>query len=287
MGEVYRARDARLGREVAVKVIAAESATDPDRLARFEQEARAAAALNHPSILAVFDIGPGSPAHGPYIVSELLEGETLAGGWRAASCRCGPRWRSASRSPGRSPRRTTRASCTGIARGSSPRLATDERIVYALDGELWSAAFDAATLTIGVPRRVGVTVMTNAGGLANFAVAGETLAVADGGSNLRQLVIYDRAGRRQVLTDPPRRFFSNAVPSPDGTLIAAGLNDTSGAKIVEYDLARNVLSTAFEALPVSYVEWAPGGRLLAYESGANALRTLVPGTETVSPPLFA
>jgi serine/threonine protein kinase len=62
---------------VAVKVIAAESATDPDRLARFEQEARAAAAINHPNILAVFDIGPGSTAHGPYIVSELLEGETL------------------------------------------------------------------------------------------------------------------------------------------------------------------------------------------------------------------
>jgi eukaryotic-like serine/threonine-protein kinase len=78
MGEVYRARDTRLGRDVAVKVIAAESATDPDRLARFEQEARAAAALNHPNILAVFDIGPGSAAHGPYIVSELLEGETLA-----------------------------------------------------------------------------------------------------------------------------------------------------------------------------------------------------------------
>ncbi len=77
MGEVYRARDTRLGRDVAVKVIAAESATDPDRLARFEQEARAAAALNHPNILAVFDIGPGSAAHGPYIVSELLEGETL------------------------------------------------------------------------------------------------------------------------------------------------------------------------------------------------------------------
>ncbi len=77
MGEVYRARDTRLGREVAVKVIAADSATDPDRLARFEQEARAAAALNHPNILAVFDIGPGSAEHGPYIVSELLEGETL------------------------------------------------------------------------------------------------------------------------------------------------------------------------------------------------------------------
>ncbi len=75
MGEVYRARDTRLGRDVALKVIAADVAADSGRLARFEQEARAAAALNHPHIVAVFDIGQSE--HGPYIVSELLEGETL------------------------------------------------------------------------------------------------------------------------------------------------------------------------------------------------------------------
>src|SRR6185436_2559249 len=74
MGEVYRARDTRLARDVAIKVLPA-GITDPDRLARFEQEARAAAALNHPNILAVFDIGAHDAA--PYIVMELLEGETL------------------------------------------------------------------------------------------------------------------------------------------------------------------------------------------------------------------
>ena len=58
MGEVYRARDQRLGREVAVKVLPAESSTDPDRLRRFEQEATAAGALNHPNLVAVFDVGP-------------------------------------------------------------------------------------------------------------------------------------------------------------------------------------------------------------------------------------
>ncbi|MDE3135074.1 MAG: serine/threonine-protein kinase, partial [Acidobacteriota bacterium] len=75
MGEVYRARDTRLGRDVAVKVLPASFASDPERLRRFEQEARAVAALNHPNILAVYDIG----AHGgaPYLVTELLEGETL------------------------------------------------------------------------------------------------------------------------------------------------------------------------------------------------------------------
>ncbi len=75
MGEVYRARDPRLGRDVAIKVLPMAFSADPARLRRFEQEARAAAALNHPGILAVYDIGTDNGA--PYIVSELLEGETL------------------------------------------------------------------------------------------------------------------------------------------------------------------------------------------------------------------
>lgn len=75
MGEVYRARDSRLGREVAVKVLPASFAAEDERLRRFEQEARATGALNHPNILAVFDIGSHQGA--PYVVSELLDGDTL------------------------------------------------------------------------------------------------------------------------------------------------------------------------------------------------------------------
>jgi eukaryotic-like serine/threonine-protein kinase len=75
MGEVYRARDTRLGRDVALKILPESFSRDSDRLHRFEQEARAVAALNHPNILAVFDIGQHNCA--PFLVSELLEGESL------------------------------------------------------------------------------------------------------------------------------------------------------------------------------------------------------------------
>src|ERR1700730_14191947 len=75
MGEVYRARDERLKRDVAIKVLPPMFSADADRLRRFEQEAQSAGGLNHPNITAVYDRGPHDGA--PYIVTELLEGETL------------------------------------------------------------------------------------------------------------------------------------------------------------------------------------------------------------------
>ncbi len=75
MGEVYRARDPRLSREVAIKVLPSSLSRDPDRLRRFEQEARAAGALNHPNVLTVHDVGTHDET--PYLVSEILEGGTL------------------------------------------------------------------------------------------------------------------------------------------------------------------------------------------------------------------
>src|SRR3954462_8207913 len=75
MGEVYRARDTRLGRDVAIKVLPESLATDPDRLQRFQQEARVLSALNHPNLLAVYDVGVQDGVN--YLVSELLEGQTL------------------------------------------------------------------------------------------------------------------------------------------------------------------------------------------------------------------
>jgi Tol biopolymer transport system component len=83
MGEVYRALDSRLGRVVAIKVLPASYSADAERLQRFVQEARSAAALNHPNILSIFDIGEAGGA--PYIVSELLEGQTLRERLRAGA----------------------------------------------------------------------------------------------------------------------------------------------------------------------------------------------------------
>src|SRR5437870_7937704 len=84
MGDVYRARDTRLTRDVAIKVLPAVFARDPDRLARFEREARAVAAINHPNILSVHDIGSADvvdrdagAVRATYMITELLDGETL------------------------------------------------------------------------------------------------------------------------------------------------------------------------------------------------------------------
>src|SRR6266545_4950576 len=77
MGEVYRARDTRLRREVAVKVLPVEVANDPSRCQRFELEARAVAALNHPNIVAIHDVGAENGVF--YMVSELVDGESLSG----------------------------------------------------------------------------------------------------------------------------------------------------------------------------------------------------------------
>src|SRR5499426_3482053 len=75
MGDVYLARDTQLGRDVAVKVLPSTYSDDKERLHRFEQEACAASALNHPNILSIYDVGTNDSS--PYVVSELLEGQTL------------------------------------------------------------------------------------------------------------------------------------------------------------------------------------------------------------------
>jgi serine/threonine protein kinase len=112
MGEVYRAHDTQLRRDVAIKVLHEAAGTDRDRLRRFEQEALATAALNHPNILAIFDVGIHDDQ--PFVVSELLEGRTLRETLSAGALTSGKRWRMRYRSRRDSEPRTRKASSIAI-----------------------------------------------------------------------------------------------------------------------------------------------------------------------------
>ena len=116
MGEVWRARDTVLGREVAVKLLKPEYADDPTFRARFEAEARHAAALHHPGIASVFDYGLLEEGHTPYLVMELVDGEPLSDAPRRRAARR-PRSRPASWSP----RPPTRSAAAHERRGRAPR----------------------------------------------------------------------------------------------------------------------------------------------------------------------
>ena len=112
MGEVYRARDTKLNRDVAIKILPDAFASDPDRLARFQREAQTLAALNHPNIAHIYGLEESDGVHA--LVMELVEGETCRSGSRAERSRSTKRCRSRSRSPRRSKPRTSRASSIAI-----------------------------------------------------------------------------------------------------------------------------------------------------------------------------
>ena len=145
MGEVYRARDTRLDRDVAIKVLPAAFAQDAERLRRFEQEARVVATLNHPNILAIFDIG--SEAGVPYLVTELLEGEPLRDKLKAGAL----------------PARRALEYATGIAHGLAAahekgiihRDLKPENVFLTRDGRVKVLDFGLAKLTRGEAAAAG------------------------------------------------------------------------------------------------------------------------------------
>ena len=139
MGSVYRARDTRLGRDVALKVVRADGAQGPERLRRFETEARAVARLSHPNVLSVFDVGTHEGQ--PYLVLELLEGETL----RQRLCR-GPL-------PASEAAELARQACAGLqaahARGIVHRDLKPENLFLTSEGLLKILDFGVAKLKSG------------------------------------------------------------------------------------------------------------------------------------------
>ena len=110
MGEVYRARDAKLGRDVAIKILPRLFTSDPERLARFEREARVLASLNHPHIGAIYGFEEADGLRA--LILELVEGDTLADRIARGPPRVNDTLTLRGRSRTRSTRRTRRASCT-------------------------------------------------------------------------------------------------------------------------------------------------------------------------------
>jgi eukaryotic-like serine/threonine-protein kinase len=227
MGEVYRARDARLNREVAVKILPSALSSDPQRLLRFEQEARAAAALSHPNIIAVHDIGTQDGA--PYIVSELLHGETLR-----VKLRSGPM-------PVRKAVDYAQQIARGLAaaheRGIVHRDLKPENIIVTNDGRVKILDFGLAKLTRPEPEEItdtsvrtldsdAATIVGTAGYMSPEQVRGRP---ADGRSDLFAFgaILYEMlSGQRAfkgdtaadtltaILTKEPPELISSQLEIP-------------------------------------------------------------------------
>lgn len=242
MGEVYRARDSRLGREVAIKVLPASFCRDLDRLRRFEQEARAASALNHPNILAVYDLGTYEGA--PYLVTELLDGATL-----------GDRLRSGALSPRKAVECAVQIA-QGLAaaheKGIVHRDLKPDNIFICRDGRVKILDFGLAKLTapeggdatLTAPgledqTRAGV-VMGTAGYMSPEQVRGEK---ADARSDIFSFgaVLYETlAGQRAFEGASPADRVSAVLKEDPAALLATGKNIPAALdRIVRHCLEKN------------------------------------------------
>ena len=241
MGEVYRARDPRLQRDVAIKVLPAYVSRDPDRLRRFEQEARATGALNHPNILAVFDVGihEGSP----YLVTELLEGSSLKA-------------RMAGPIPARKVTDYGVQIADGLAaahdKGIVHRDLKPDNIFICRDGRAKILDFGLAKLTGPEPSDATLThlgavdhtgsgvVLGTAGYMSPEQVRGEK---ADSRSDIFSLgvVLYEALSGQKAFTGPTAADRASAILKEDPPdLRASGLNVSPAlARIVHRCLEKN------------------------------------------------
>jgi Tol biopolymer transport system component len=226
MGEVYRARDPRLGRDVAIKLIPEKFAKDANRVHRFEQEARAAGQLNHPNILTVYDVGTHQGA--PYVVSELLEGESLGSRLRGAPL---------------APRKVityARQIAEGLAaahdRGIVHRDLKPDNVFVTSEGRLKILDFGLAKLTqpaddaghIGPLTETGPgTVMGTAGYMSPEQVRGETVDhrsdIFSFGAVLYEMVAGHPAFIRKTAADTMAAILKEDPPEPSSAAIPPAL----------------------------------------------------------------
>ena len=226
MGEVYRARDARLERDVALKLIPGAASAEPSRLRRFEQEARAAAAIAHPNILAVYDVAVEDGV--PYIVSELLEGESLR-----ARLRSGPL-------PLRKAIEVARHTADGLAaahdKGIVHRDVKPDNIFLTSDGRVKILDFGIAKLTAAEdkPGRTGLPTETSAGAVVGTAgymspeqVRGETVDARSDifslGAVLYEMVTGGAPFSRETAADTMAAILNAEPPDLDSAASPTGI----------------------------------------------------------------
>ena len=335
MGEVWLAEDSRLDRKVAVKVLPAELAGDADRRQRFEQEAKAAAALNHPNIAAIHDVGIYDSRQIAYWDSGHIKRATVEGGmpiivgalherpmgmhwagddfiyvgradrgiWRVPSSGGelepvlelnegeyahgpellpGGEWVLFSLSRG------VRAWIEGsivaqslknkerrvlVPRGREARYLRNGYLTYVQDNTLFAAPFDLDKIEIsGAAAAIESDVHTSAGdetGAAGYDVSDDGVLVvappAGMGARTSRLTFLDRDGNKEPLPLGPRRFGAARL-SPDGTRIAAQINDIEGMHIwiisVDRDGAQRLTTTGRNTFPV----WSHDGRHVYFAS---------------------
>jgi len=213
MGDVYRARDARLGRDVALKLIAGASAADPSRVHRFEQEARAAGQINHPNILSVYDVGVHDGV--PFIVSELLEGESLRNRLQKSAI---PLRKAVDYA-----RQAAEALASAHEKGVVHRDIKPDNLFLTADGRLKILDFGIAKLRAADDAHGGPGALTNtaegtvvgtAGYMSPEQVRGEPV---DGRSDIFSLgaVIYEMVTGRQAFSRPTAAETMTAVLKDD------------------------------------------------------------------------
>jgi len=242
MGEVYRATDTKLGRDVAIKLLPGAFAADPDRLARFEREAKVLASRNHPGIAHLYGfegatLADGTTAH--FLAMDLVEGEDLA---------------------------------ERLKRGAVP---VDEALAIARQiAEALEEAHERGIVHRDLkPANVKVTVS----GVAMFSVARDGLLVYvpgdDSGADA-PIDVVDRAGQVTRLKAPPANWGSLAY-SPDGGKLPMVVASQTRTNVWTYDIERDVpMQLTFDDLANGAAIWTPDGRRITYASAAGGLPNL-------------